>query len=308
MNDNFPVGFIGLGTMGLPMARRLLAQGIRLVVHDLDEQRCAELARAGAQVAASPAEVADQASIVLASLPTPWAVEQVALSASGLVHGKVSRIFVDLSTAGPQTAQKVADALAVRGITAVDAPVSGGAAGAQHGTLTMMASGPQEAVNEVRELLQMLGKKIFYVGARAGMGQMMKLINNLLSATALAASCEGLALGARAGLDPRVMLDVLNASTGRNSATEDKIPRAILSRSFDLGFSLQLSFKDIDLCIRSAEALGVPMWSGNHVRQFYLSALAMGGTDMADVARCFETWAGAEIASTASATAAVPSA
>lgn len=284
--------------MGRPMALRLLKSGYRLVVYDLNSAAQEQLVQAGATPASSAAEVANAAEIVLASLPTPKAVEQVVGGLDGVLHGTAVEIFVDLSTSGPEAAQNIAKTLATRNIIAIDAPVSGGAIGAENGALTLMLAGPKTAVDSLTSVVETLGKNIFHVGESAGQGQYMKLINNLLSATALAASCEGLALGARAGLDPEIMLQVLNASTGRNSATVDKIPRAILSRTFDLGFSLSLSFKDIDLCIRSAEALGVPMWSGNHVRQIYLSALRMGGKDMADIAHCFENWAGAEIRKT----------
>jgi 3-hydroxyisobutyrate dehydrogenase-like beta-hydroxyacid dehydrogenase len=290
-------GFIGLGAMGAPMASRLLRQGHELVVHDVRPEAVARLTTIGAKAAASPADVASSTSTVFASLPTPQIVEQVVCGPNGVLEGKGAGIFVDFSTSGPQTAQRIFAAAANRRVTALDAPVSGGAIGAQNGTLSIMLSGPLAAAQAVKEPLLGLAKKVFYMGERPGMGQMMKLVNNLLSATSFAAGCEGMALGVKAGLDPELMLQVLNASTGRSNATEDKIPRAVVSRSFDLNFGLALSLKDIKLCIEAADDFGVPMWSGNAIKQLYQFALSESGAtaDMSAVARCYEEWSGVQI-------------
>lgn len=183
-----------------------------------------------------------------------------------------------------------------RKISTIDAPVSGGVRGAGKGSLTVMASGPREAFAESEPLLRCFGTNVFYVGERAGAGQLMKLINNLLSATALAASCEAMCVGLKGGLDPEVMLKVLNASTGRSSATEHKIPEGVLP-GVPIGFGLDLSFKDVSLCVEAGEALDVPMWSGRITRQILHHALCKGGPgqDMTDVARCIQDWAGVEL-------------
>ncbi len=191
----------------------------------------------GAEKAASPADVASRAEIVLASLPMPDIVRAVALGENGVAHGKRARLFVDLSTTGPRMAKIIAAGLAERGITAIDAPVSGGIAGATKGTLAVMVSGPPADCERLKPLLQAIGK-YFYIGAEPGMGQMMKLINNLLSATATAATSEAVVLGVKAGLDPYVMIDVINSGSGRTTASEDKFPKSILPRSFDFGFAL----------------------------------------------------------------------
>ena len=290
------IGFIGVGRMGLPMASRLLAAGHPLVAYDVQGQALGAIAAQGAETAASPAEVASRAEIVLASLPMPDVVREVALGERGLVAGSRIRTFVDLSTTGPRMAKAVAAELAKREIVAVDAPVSGGVAGAVKGTLAVMLSGPRAEADALRPMLEAIGK-VFYIGAEPGMGQMMKVINNLLSATATAATSEAMVLGVKAGLDPYVMIDVINAGSGRSTASEDKFPRAILPRSFDFGFALGLLSKDVNLCIGEAEALGVPMWVGNAVKQLWLYGLAQGGPDQdfTNLITHIEKWSGVTV-------------
>ncbi len=167
------------------------------------------------------------------------------------------RILVDLSTTGPRVSGEVAAALMKANIVLVDAPVSGGRGGAIKGTLAVMAAAPRDAFDAVAEYLAVFGK-VIHVGEKAGLAQTMKLVNNLMSVAALAITSEGMVMGVKAGLDPQVMLDVLNASSGRNSATVDKFPRAVIPRTFDFGFTTGLSMKDIRLCLQEADAMGVP--------------------------------------------------
>ena len=296
MSKQEPIGFIGLGHMGFPIAACLMKAGYTVVGCDLEPGMRERFTEAGGAWATTPGEVAKRCRVVLASLPTPQAVERVALGENGLLEGDAVRIFVDLSTTGPRIAKAVAARLAERGITAIDAPVSGGVYGAVKGALTVMLSGPAEATEEVEPMLRTFGKNVFYVGKEAGMGQLMKLINNLLSATALAATCESLALGIKSGLDPLMMLGVLNASTGVNSATQHKVPQCVLPGQ-PIGFALELGLKDVTLCVQEGEALGIPMWSGNTTRQLWQHALAEGGPDqdLIEVARTFEKWAGVKL-------------
>ncbi len=290
------VGFIGVGRMGQPMASRLIAAGHPVVAHDIQGQALSAIKGKGAETAASPAEVASRAEIVMASLPMPAVVQEVALGERGIAAGSRVRVFADLSTTGPRVAKLVAARLAARGIIAIDAPVSGGVAGAVKGTLAVMTSGPRETCEGLRPVLEAIGK-VFYVGREPGMGQMMKLINNLLSATATAATSEAIVLGVKAGLDPRVMIDVINAGSGRTTASEDKFPRAILPRSFDFGFALGLMAKDVRLCIEEADAMGVPMWVGNAVKQLWLYGLAQGGpdADFTSLITHIEKWSGVTV-------------
>ena len=285
------IGFIGVGRMGQPMASRLIAAGHPVVAYDIQGQALSAIANKGAQTASSPAEVASQAEIVMTSLPVPAVVEEVALGKNGIASGTCVKTVVDLSTTGPRVAKAVAAELAKRGVLAIDAPVSGGVAGAVKGTLAVMTAGPKADCERLRPILENIGK-VFYIGPEPGMGQMMKLINNLLSATATAATSEAVVLGVKAGLDPQVMIDVINAGSGRSTASEDKFPRAILPRSFDFGFAMGLMAKDVKLCIDEADAQGVPMWIGQAVKQLWLYGLTQGGPeqDFTELIRHIEKW------------------
>jgi 3-hydroxyisobutyrate dehydrogenase-like beta-hydroxyacid dehydrogenase len=272
-------------------------RGYGLTVFDIREDAVQPLVAGGARVTSSPAEVASEAETVLVSLPTPEVVREVALGTNGIVNGSNARTYVDLSTTGPKVAEQVVDGLGGKGIEVLDAPVSGGVSGAKKGTLTVMVSGPPSVFEDVKPLLEIIGRKVIYVGQRPGLAQMMKLVNNLLNATALAASSEAFVLGVKAGLNPEIMLKVFNESTGRNSATEDKFPRAILPRTFDWGFTTDLMHKDVKLCMEEAETLGVPMWVGNAVRQLWAYAVSQGGgpRDFTTIIQYIESWAGVEV-------------
>jgi 3-hydroxyisobutyrate dehydrogenase-like beta-hydroxyacid dehydrogenase len=287
------LGFIGVGKMGGPMAGRLLDAGHTLTVFDAREAALQPLLQRGARKAGSAAAVAAEVETLLVSLPTPDIVRQVALS---IAAGGKLRNFVDLSTTGPRVAREVAAALAQKGITGVDSPVSGGVSGAEKGTLAVMLACPQDRRALLEPVLKVFGR-VFYLGEQPGLGQTMKLCNNLLSATAMAISCEAVVMGVKAGLDPRVMIDVINAGSGRNSATQDKFPKAILPRSFDFGFTNALMHKDVKLCVEEAEAMGVPMWVGSAVRQLWAyTANRMGpDTDFTSIVRSIEEWAGVEV-------------
>jgi 3-hydroxyisobutyrate dehydrogenase-like beta-hydroxyacid dehydrogenase len=285
------IGFIGVGRMGQPMASRLIAAGHPVVAYDIQGQALSAIANKGAATASSAQEVASRAEIVMTSLPVPAVVEEVVLGEGGVASGSRVKTFVDLSTTGPRVAKSIAAALGARGITAIDAPVSGGVAGAVKGTLAVMTSGPKEVCEGLRPMLEAIGK-FFYIGPEPGMGQMMKLLNNLLSATATAATSEAIVLGVKAGLDPYVMIDVINSGSGRSTASEDKFPRAILPRSFDFGFAMALMTKDVKLCIDEAEAQGVPMWIGSAVKQVWQYGLNQGGPDQdfTEIIRHMEKW------------------
>jgi 3-hydroxyisobutyrate dehydrogenase-like beta-hydroxyacid dehydrogenase len=285
------IGFIGVGRMGQPMASRLIAAGHPVVAYDIQGQALSAIVNKGAAKAASPADVASRAEVVMTSLPMPAVVEEVALGKDGIASGSRVKTFVDLSTTGPRVAKAVAGKLAERGITAIDAPVSGGVAGAVKGTLAVMTSGPKDVCERLRPTLEAIGK-FFYIGPEPGMGQMMKLLNNLLSATATAATSEAVVLGVKAGLDPYVMIDVINAGSGRSTASEDKFPRAILPRTFDFGFALGLMTKDVKLCLDEAEVQGVPMFIGQAVKQVWQYGLAQAGPDQdfTEIIRHIEKW------------------
>ena len=291
------LGFVGLGRMGGPMLVRLLEAGHTVHVYDSSEQAMAIAVQRGAKPAASAAAVADAADIVLASLPTPDVVQTVVLGPDGLSSGKRATVVVDLSTTGPRVAGAIAAALATEGrITLVDSPVSGGVTGAEKGTLALMVSCPKPVFERIEPVLATFGK-IFFVGEKPGLGQTLKLANNLLAAAALAVSSEVMVMGVKAGLDPQMMIDVINVSSGRNSAIQDKFPRAVLPRTFDFGFATALSFKDVRLCVEEAEAMGVPMVVGSAVRQFLSMTNATFGpnSDFTEMVKLVEGWAGVEV-------------
>ncbi len=260
------------------MSSRLIEAGHSLVVFDTREEAMAPLVERGATKVGSPREAADLAETVFVSLPAPDIVREVAIGERGLVHGSKLRTFVDLSTTGPRTATLVADRLAKNNIAAFDAPVSGGVTGARKGSLTVMVSGPSKAFAAIEGLLKVFGR-LFFIGEKAGMGQTMKLANNLIAATSLAVTCEAAVMGEKAGLDLKTMIEVLNVSSGRSSATDDKFPRAILPRTYDFGFTTGLSYKDVRLCLEEAEGLGVSMVVGSATRQMLVMTASMFGSD-----------------------------
>jgi 3-hydroxyisobutyrate dehydrogenase-like beta-hydroxyacid dehydrogenase len=278
------------------MSRRLIEAGYKLCVHDTDERALKALTDLGATPATSPREVADVAEIVFTSLPTPPVVRAVALDQGGLIEGSRVRVMVDLSTTGTVVAREVAAALGEKDIVWADAPVSGGVKGAAAGTLAVMLSCPNATRDEIGGILEVFGN-VFHVGEAPGLGQIVKLGNNLLSTAALTLTSEVVAMGVKAGLDPTVMVDIFNVSTGRNSATQDKFPRNIIPRSFDAGFATGLAYKDVRLCVDEAEALGVPMVAGAVIRELMAVTNARygGDSDFTSVAKLLEEWAGVEI-------------
>jgi 2-hydroxy-3-oxopropionate reductase len=284
-----PVGFVGLGAMGARMARRLLDSGHELAVFDTRPEAMAAL---GGDVIAcsSPREVADRAEVVLVSLPS---VEAVRAVAGELAGGAALRTYVDLSTTGPTAAEEVAEALQATGVACVDAPVSGGPAGAEAGTLTLMVAAAPSALDAVRPLLETIGSRILVVGERPGQGQMVKVVNNLMSASAIAITAEALALAVKAGLDPATVLDVVETSSGASNAASDKFPKQVLTRRFDHGFRLELMAKDVRLCLEEARRREVPMVVGGTVEALWslADAGAAEGADCTAIVQLIESWA-----------------
>ena len=284
------VGFLGLGRMGGPMAANLNGQVDRVLVHDNYPAAVATLVGKGAEAAGSCAALGERCDIVFTSLPTPPIVRD---SVADVLSGGSPRIVCDLSTSGPQLAQELHGLMSPRGIASFDAPVSGGIRGAEQGTLAIMVGGPEAQYGELEPLLQRLGKP-FYMGETPGAGQVMKLANNLLSLAAIATTAEAMTLGLKAGLDPARMIEVLNQGTGINSATRDKWPRAVLPRSFDFGFSAQLSLKDTRLALEEARAMGVPLPTGERLEALLERVLATYGddADFTEMAKVVEDDAG----------------
>ena len=288
------LGFVGVGRMGGPMASRLLDAGHSLVIFDTNAAVMTPLADRGATIASSPADVASKAEVVFLSLPTPPVLQAVAID--GVLTGTKVKTLIDLSTTGPSVAKVVAKAAAEKGVAWVDSPVSGGIGGATKGTLAVMVSCEKAVFEQVDPLLKVFGKT-FHVGEKPGLAQIAKLANNLLAASAIVLTSEAVAMGVKAGLDAKVLIDIINAGSGRNSASQDKFPKAILTRTFDFGFATGLSYKDVRLCLEESEALGVPMVAGAAVRQMLAITNAKFGadSDFTSIAKVVEEWAGIEI-------------
>ncbi len=290
------IGFIGLGNMGYPMARRLVEAGHKLIVYDTSGQMMSRLTSLGAVAAKSARDVADQVETVMASLPTPDIVLAVATGKDGVIEGRKVKRFLDLSTTGARMATRIAEALKAKNITGIDLPVSGGVGGAEKGTLAVMYAGPRDGFEELKPALSVIGKP-FFIGEKPGMGQTMKLCNNLLSAAAMALSSEVMVMGTKAGLDPATMVDVINAGSGANTAVRDKFPRSVMPGTFDYGFYTGLMYKDVRLCVEEGEALGVPMPVAGAVHQMWLLANAElgAGSDFTEITKIIERWAGVEV-------------
>jgi 2-hydroxy-3-oxopropionate reductase len=287
------IGFIGVGNMGLPMADRLIGAGEELVIHDVREAALKPLIEKQARPAGSPREVGDRCRLAFVSLPTLEALREVVLGANGLIHGSSTKVVVNTCTVGVPLVEELEAALAARGISLVDCPISGGPPGARAGTLSVMVSGAPALVEEVRPLISRWGP-VTVAGAKPGLAQVLKLTNNILSAVSLAATAEAYVMGAKGGLDPEVMTEAINRGSGRNSATLDKIPRSVLNRKFDYGAPMHILAKDVDLALQQADRLGVPMWVCLAARQMFKNAMhaGMGDKDITELVRVVETGAG----------------
>ncbi len=292
------IGFLGLGQMGAPMAERLFGPGMRLHVFDPRPEAMAPFTARGALACASPAAVADAASIVLACLPSGAVSEAAALGPEGVVHGRAIRIHAEMSTIGRPAVERIAAGLAARGIATVDTPITGGPPGARAGTLALMVAGAPEPVAALRPFLQRIGRSVFVLSETPGQGQVMKLVNNLLIAANMVSTFEALAMGAKAGLDPDTMVEVVNAGTGRSYVTSDLMP-VVLAGRFAYGATIAVVDKDVTLGLEEARALGVPMWGIEQAARVWRFAASQGaaGDDISELARFMERWAGAEIRS-----------
>jgi 3-hydroxyisobutyrate dehydrogenase len=275
------IGFVGLGNMGGPMAGHIAAAGFDVV--GFDAAGTDERLPPGATAASGVEDVAARADTMLFSLPDGTASLDVASAIAAAAPRRVTTV-VDLSTVGPAAAAAAADALARVGVTYVDGPVSGGTAGARARTISLMFAGPDAVFEAHRPLFDAFAGNVFHVGTTPGQGQAMKLLNNFLSATALAATSEALAFGRSHGLDLAMMLDVVNASSGRNTATDDKFPRRVLTATYDAGFRTALMAKDLRLYVDMVGRAGTPGGVGRCVSELWQRADAtLPGSDFTQI-------------------------
>lgn len=296
----FPdIGFIGLGIMGEPMAGHIANAGYRVSVYDLD-LACAERVvrkHPAVQVMPSPRAVAEVSDIVVTMLPSGKYVREVALGDSGLIHGfRSGGILLDNSSCEPWITVETAKSLAEKGISMVDAPVSGAQIGAINATLVFMVGGDAQAVKRVSPLLDIMGKQVFHLGP-VGAGHAMKCINNLITATILLSTAEGLSIGKKFGLDPEVMVDVLDVSTGESWVARTHIKQRITSRKFDDPFKLGLMVKDVEIAMKLAADLGLPLKLSNLNKELWIEAREHEGADasVSNLVRWVEHTTGVEI-------------
>ena len=287
--------FVGIGNMGWPMAARLLGAGIAVAVNDAVPGRAADFVRqVGGVEAVDLAAAAAAADVVITMLPTSRHVaDAVAALRAGLKQGHV---VIDMSSGAPAATQAIAADLDVLGVTMLDAPVSGGVSRAVTGELAIMAGGDAAALDRVEPLLRAMGTTIHRIGG-LGSGQAMKALNNLVSAGGFLIGIEALLIGQQFGIDPGLMTDVLNASTGMNNSTQKKFKQFVLSRKFNSGFGLDLMVKDLSIALEVARASGVAAPFSNLCRELSASAQALlgPGQDHTALARLSEALSGVEL-------------
>lgn len=293
------IGFIGLGVMGKKMALNILKAGYELTVYDVVEKNVKDMVTEGASSATSPSDLASKSEVVFTSLPNSAIVEAVVLGENGILSGcKEGTIIVDLSSITPKSIRKIHKICSDKKVEVVDAPVSGGAAGAEKGTLTIMIGGSAEVVEKISPVLSSIGKKINHVG-EIGAGDTVKAVNNLLLGANMVAVAEALVLGKKAGLDADTMYDIISKSSGGSYALTAKYDNYIAKGNFEPGFMIDLQYKDLQLAIDTAKDLKVPLIVGNMAQQMFETARAegLGREDIAAVIKVFEKWADVEVRS-----------
>lgn len=296
MTSETKIGFVGMGTMGGPMARRLASSGFAVRGFDVSPERAKQAAAAGVTLAAGPAEAARDADVVMSSLPDPAAVRRAYLGPDGVLSTiKAGATLIDLSTIDPETWREVAAAAKAKGADCIDAPVSGGPLEAGNGKLVFLLGGDAAVLERVRPVLTTLGTELHHIGP-LGSGLVVKIVNNMMSIANVAVAAEAMVLGVKAGVEPKRLFEILSTSGGRSHHFLKRFPN-VLAGDFDPRFSIALSRKDLGLAARMAESLGVPMLTMSIVRQVYEAAGASGldGQDMAAVTELFERWAGVQV-------------
>jgi len=298
MDGKARIGFIGLGAMGEPMAARLATAGFPLAVHDADAARTARVARSlGVAAAASPRDAASACDILVTMLPSSAIVEKVLEGPDGALAGLVSgALIVDMSSGVPDVTRSLAERIAAQGVAMIDAPVSGGVSRAKTGELAIMAGGDAAAIDRAEPALAAMGSSVIRTGG-IGSAHAMKALNNLVSAGGFLIGIEALLIGQRFGLDPALMVDVLNVSTGMNNSTQKKFKQYVLSRKFDAGFGLDLMVKDLGIALGVANATATPAPFSGLCKDIWAGAQKVlgPGQDHTAVAKFSELLAGSTL-------------
>ncbi len=254
------IGYLGVGMMGQPMAEKLLDAGHELCLYDVREDAMRPLLERQARRAGSPKELADASDTVVVSLPTLATFRAAVTGRDGLLSGRALKTLINTCTVGGPFLADIETACAAKGVTVIDAPISGGPVGARAGTLAVMVSGDPAKVAELMPIFRLWGPTVVTAGEKPGAAQIMKLTNNILAAVGLVATSEAMTMAAKGGIAADAMLQVLNNGTGRNFGTMLVFPQAVLPGTFDFGATIGILMKDVDLAIEQGEALGVPMW------------------------------------------------
>lgn len=295
--NKMKIAFIGVGAMGKRMALNILKAGYDLTVADLNKEAVKELVEAGAKEADTNREAAEGKDIIFTSLPNAAIVEAVVLGKDGVLEGaKEGAIYVDLSSITPKAIRNIANKAKEKGVQVLDAPVSGGTAGAEKGTLTFMVGGEEEAYKKVLPVLECMGSKIYHVGD-VGAGDAVKMVNNLLLGANMVAVAEALALGVKAGLKPDILYDIISQSSGSSYALTAKYNNFISKGNFEPGFTIDLQYKDLQLAVETAKDLNMPLMVGNQAQQLFEVARAkgLGGKDISAVIRLYEELGNIEV-------------
>lgn len=287
------LGFVGTGNLGGAIVSALLKAGFDVAIFDTDATAMAKLAKQGAKPLSSARAVGDAAAIVFACLPTPEVCEAVALAKDGVTAGEAIEVYVETSTLGMAAIDAIAAGLAARKIQFLDNPVvgGGGGAGVAEGKMATITAGPRDAFARVEPIWKKLTRNVFYAGEKPGLAQVCKCVNAALAITGLTIACEAMVMGVKAGVDPKLLLDIVNAGSGRNVTTEERFARTVLARNF-AGNSMRIMSKDMKLYAETAHALGVPALVGSNIAEIWNAAASR---DVQHLVQFFEAFADVEV-------------
>ena len=292
------IGFVGIGKMGTPMSKNLRHGDYAVVAYDTRPENVKAMAGDGVQEAASLADLARRADVVITMLPNSDIVDEVIDGEEGIsTHLERGKLIIDMSSSYPTRTSILASRLAEKGLYLIGAPVSGGVVGAEAATLAIMPGGPKKMVDAATPIFETLGKTIVHIDEAPESGHAMKCVNNYLSATSLLSSMEAMVLASKLGLDPEKALQVFNGGSGMNSATKDKWPRFLLPRDFTCGFSTGLMHKDLSMGSDLAREKGVAAFYLNHAREIYGLGVQKYGpdSDQTELLQMFEEWSGQQV-------------
>lgn len=294
------VGFIGIGNMGKPMAENLLKAGYEVNVYDLVKAPVEEMEAKGAIACETNTELASKSDIVFTSLPNGKIVESVMTGPNGVIGAcKEGTVIIDMSSVAPSTTEQMAKIAAKQGVAYVDAPVSGGTAGAKAGTLTIMVGADDETFEKIKPVLEVVGKNIYPMG-KTGLGDAMKIVNNLLLGCNMAVLAEALVLGVKCGLKPEVMKEIISVSSGGSYALNAKLEKFIMNDNFEGGFAMALQHKDLGLALEAGKDVASPLPITGLATQIYEFGIAEGLSreDMSAVVKVYESMTGAKVRKT----------